>query len=40
MLCDMVAEANARRTGDRIGKVELETKVGGVADTLLQRQRS
>ena len=40
MLCDTVADANARRTGDTIAKVELVTQVGGLADTLLQRQRS
>jgi len=40
MLCDTVADANATRTGDTTGKVELETKIGWLADTLLQRQRS
>lgn len=40
MLCYTVADANARRTGDTLGKVKLVTQVGWLAHMLLERQRS
>ena len=40
MLCDTVADENARRTGDTLGNVELVTQVCRLADRQAGREVS